>query len=186
MYGLLGEILGMLQHFLRAEMQKYPQQLSLFSEDQHEVQKVQGAGNMMCSGNFWTKSVCLGAEMCYFLVSFQRFESSAHVQFRKDAFIFCRVYKSIVPWLKTLSSIPTGAAPSMPWVPLQDLKLKQQDQGLTTPMQPEHLGMNLMHISFSLHFPCWAWPEVDSAFLTASWVNELNHVIKHRVYAGIG
>lgn len=32
-------------------MQRYPQQLSLFSEDQHEVQRVQGAGSMMCYGN---------------------------------------------------------------------------------------------------------------------------------------
>lgn len=33
-------------------MHKYPQQLSLFFEDQREVQRVQGAGSMMCSGNF--------------------------------------------------------------------------------------------------------------------------------------
>lgn len=118
-------------------MQKYTQQLSLFSEDQHEVQRVQGAGSRVCNGNLWIKSVCLGAEMCCFLVSFQRFESSAHVQFREDAFIFCKVYNSILPWLETLSIVPAGAAPDVPGVPLQDLKLKQQDQELTTPLQPE-------------------------------------------------
>lgn len=58
----LAKSLGMLQLLLRAEvaswkadgiggMQKYPQQLSVFFEDQHWAQRVQSAGNMMCSGN---------------------------------------------------------------------------------------------------------------------------------------
>lgn len=63
------------------------------------------------------------------------------------------------PWLKTLSSLPAGAGPGpaeVLGVPPQDLKPRHQGLGLTTPMQPEQLGMNWMYVGSSLHFPCWA------------------------------
>lgn len=62
----LVNFLGMFQHFLREEvaswcggMQNYPQQLSLFSEDQHEVQRVQGAGSAVVTSeqNFFAQEL---------------------------------------------------------------------------------------------------------------------------------
>lgn len=100
-------------------------------------------------------------------------------------FFFCRVYNSIVPWLKTLSSIPAGAAPGpaeVPRLPPWDFKPKQQGLGLTTPVQPEQLGMNLMHVGSSLHFHAGHEQKLIQSSSQPSQVNEPNHVIKHRAY----
>lgn len=128
----------------------------------------EGPRSWKCSGNLWTKFLCSGVEMCYSLVSFQRFLSGAHVHFREDAFIFCRVYNSTVPWLRTLPSIPAVqhlACLGFPYRTWSQSSRSRDWKHLWT----EQLEMNLMYLNCSLYFPCLACWFSFSHIQTSEW-----------------